>query len=91
MNTFVVAGAGAVPLAETGLANAHTQSTEGAREETIKFEHTDTAQGVSIIQRLSITTGISEARARDLVAMLGNHWPSLIREAKLLLRPRSNA
>ena len=45
-------------------------------------------QGASIIQRLTSATGITEAQARELIAMLGNHWPSLIREAKALLRMR---
>jgi hypothetical protein len=92
MNTFVVAGASAVLLTGTVLANAHTQGTEGAREETIKkFEHADTAQGVSISPCPSTATGISEAQTHELVTALGNHWPSFTREAKFLLRSRPNA
>ena len=37
--------------------------------------------------RLVNETGITEAEAADLVAILGGNWSSLIREARLL-KPR---
>ncbi len=37
--------------------------------------------------RLVIETGITEAQAQELVACLGANWPSLVREAKLILKP----
>ena len=40
----------------------------------------------SVAVRLVDATGITEAQARDLISVLGNNWPSLIREANLLLR-----
>lgn len=35
-------------------------------------------------KRLASETGITEAQATDLIAVLGLNWPSLIREARLL-------
>ena len=46
-----------------------------------------------VIQRLVHETGITHEQARDLVALLGLNWSSLIREAKLLkrkIKPRLN-
>lgn len=37
--------------------------------------------------RLAKETGITEAEATDLVAILGMNWSSLVREARLL-KPR---
>ena len=44
-----------------------------------------------MIMRLIADTGISELQARELVALLGMDWPSLVREARLLrvsMQPR---
>lgn len=38
----------------------------------------------AFIDRLIKETSISEKHARELVALLGLNWPSLVREAKLL-------
>lgn len=40
------------------------------------------------VRRLVQETGITEAQAWELVAMLGPNWSSLIREAKVLLGNR---
>ncbi|RWF58367.1 MAG: hypothetical protein EOS66_08105 [Mesorhizobium sp.] len=37
-----------------------------------------------VVKRLVRETGISEAQARDLVRLIGLHWSSLVREAKLI-------
>ena len=39
-----------------------------------------------VIQRLLLETGITHGEARELVALLGLNWSSLMREAKLLRR-----
>ena len=39
-----------------------------------------------VIQRLVLETGITHEEARELVALLGLNWSSLMREAKLLRR-----
>lgn len=38
------------------------------------------------VQRLVAETGITETQARELVAMLGLQWSSLVREARNLKR-----
>jgi len=43
---------------------------------------------ISIVQRLVKEAGITEEQARDLVAVLGYSWASLIREARFLTRKR---
>lgn len=42
----------------------------------------------ALAERLVAETGISQAQARDLIALLGSDWSSLVREARLILRPR---
>jgi hypothetical protein len=42
----------------------------------------------SIVQRLVKEAGITEEQARDLIAVLGYGWASLIREARFLTRKR---
>jgi hypothetical protein len=37
-----------------------------------------------LIQRLVEATGVTEAEAADLIAVLGVNWSSLVREARLL-------
>ena len=39
-----------------------------------------------IVQRLVSETGITPDQARELVSVLGHHWPSLVWEARLLAR-----
>lgn len=39
--------------------------------------------GLTVVQRLMAETGITEAQAIELIALLGLNW-SLLREAKLL-------
>lgn len=46
------------------------------------------AQFEALAERLVAETGISQAQARDLIALLGSDWSSLVREARLILRPR---
>ena len=41
-----------------------------------------------VIQRLVHETGVTHEQARELVALLGLNWSSLVREAKLLNRKR---
>ena len=41
-----------------------------------------------VIQRLVHETGVTHEQARELVALLGPNWSSLVREAKLLNRKR---
>ena len=41
--------------------------------------------GFTVVQRLMGETGITEAQAIELIAYLGHNWPSLVREAKLLI------
>ncbi|WP_164482340.1 MULTISPECIES: hypothetical protein [unclassified Mesorhizobium] len=41
---------------------------------------------VGILSRLMTETGITEAQARELIALLGLNWSSLLREARLLKR-----
>ena len=36
------------------------------------------------IRRLIADAGISEMQARELVALIGMNWPSLVREARML-------
>lgn len=40
--------------------------------------------GLTVVQRLMAETGITEAQAIELIALLGLNWSSLLREAKLL-------
>ena len=42
------------------------------------------AEARAAATRLVMETGITNAEATDLVAVLGMNWPSLIREARLL-------
>jgi hypothetical protein len=40
-----------------------------------------------LVRRLVRESGITEEQARELVALLGPHnWPSLMREARILVR-----
>ena len=41
-----------------------------------------------LARRLMEETGRTEEQARDLVALLGYEWPSLLREAHLLAKKR---
>ncbi|TIO04690.1 MAG: hypothetical protein E5X88_30795 [Mesorhizobium sp.] len=42
----------------------------------------------SIVQRLVKEAGVTEQQARDLIAVLGYSWASLIREARFLTKKR---
>lgn len=42
----------------------------------------------SILQRLVKEANITEEQARELIALLGSDWPSLMREARFLTRKR---
>lgn len=42
----------------------------------------------SIVQRLVKEANITEEQARELIALLGLDWPSLMREARFLTRKR---
>jgi hypothetical protein len=42
----------------------------------------------SIVQRLVKEANITEEQARELIALLGPDWPSLMREARFLTRKR---
>ena len=42
----------------------------------------------SIVQRLVKEAHITEEQARELIALLGSNWPSLMREARFLTRKR---
>ena len=42
------------------------------------------AEARAAAARLVTETGVTEAQATDLVAVLAMNWPSLIREARLL-------
>jgi hypothetical protein len=46
------------------------------------------AMGQVIIQRLVRETSITVEQARELVSVLGPNWPSLMREARLLIQKR---
>jgi hypothetical protein len=39
-----------------------------------------------LVRRLAGESGITEEQARELIALLGYDWASLIREARLLIR-----
>jgi hypothetical protein len=41
-----------------------------------------------VVQRLVRETNITVKQARELVSLLGNNWPSLMREARLLTQKR---
>ena len=41
-------------------------------------------EGLTVVQRLMAETGITEAQAIELIALLGLNWSSLLPEAKLL-------
>ena len=43
---------------------------------------------VALVQRLVRDTGITEQQSRELIAMLGLNWSSLVREARLLKAAR---
>jgi hypothetical protein len=43
---------------------------------------------LSLVQRLAKEANITEQQARDLIALLGYDWASLIREARFLTRKR---
>ncbi|TIW43115.1 MAG: hypothetical protein E5V71_08915 [Mesorhizobium sp.] len=43
---------------------------------------------LSLVQRLVKEANITEEQARELIALLGSHWPSLMREARFLSRKR---
>lgn len=42
----------------------------------------------SVVQRLVKEANITEEQARELIALLGSDWPSLMREARFLTRKR---
>jgi hypothetical protein len=46
------------------------------------------ARGHMLVERLVREAGITVAQARELVLILGHNWPSLIREARLLITKR---
>jgi hypothetical protein len=46
------------------------------------------AMGHVVIQRLVRETNISVEQARELVSLLGHNWPSLMREARVLIQKR---
>jgi UDP:flavonoid glycosyltransferase YjiC (YdhE family) len=77
MSRFVIEAASPGLFARTALANARTRRSDGAQEEIIKkLEHAHTlspTQGVSVISRLPIATGISTPQTYEPVAALGNH------------------
>jgi hypothetical protein len=41
-----------------------------------------------LVQRLVKEANITEEQARELIALLGSDWPSLMREARFLTRKR---
>ncbi len=41
-----------------------------------------------LAQRLVKETGVTEAEAHELMNLLGADWPSLVREARLLVKKR---
>jgi hypothetical protein len=41
-----------------------------------------------VVQRLVRETNITVEQARELVSLLGHNWPSLMREARLLIQKR---
>jgi hypothetical protein len=41
-----------------------------------------------IVRRLVKDADITEEQARELIALLGSNWPSLMREARFLVRKR---
>ncbi|WP_192256544.1 hypothetical protein [Mesorhizobium silamurunense] len=41
-----------------------------------------------ILRRLVEETDITEEQARELIALLGYEWPSLLREARLLVKKK---
>ncbi|MDX8442230.1 hypothetical protein [Mesorhizobium australafricanum] len=41
------------------------------------------------VRRLLEETGITEAQARELIALLGYEWTSLLREAHILIAKKS--
>jgi hypothetical protein len=43
---------------------------------------------LSLVQRLVKEANITEEQARELIALLGSNWPSLMREARFLTRKR---
>jgi hypothetical protein len=43
---------------------------------------------LSLVQRLVKEANITEEQARELIALLGYDWASLIREARFLTRKR---
>ena len=77
MSRFVIEAASAGLFARTARANARTRRTDGPQEKIIKkLEHgrvLSPTQGVSVISRLPIATGISAPQTYELVAALGNH------------------
>jgi hypothetical protein len=46
------------------------------------------AMGQVVIQRLVRETHITVEQTRELVSLLGYNWPSLMREARLLIQNR---
>ena len=51
-------------------------------------EKPEDAGKTGTIQRLVRETGITEAEASELIALLGTDWSSLVREAHLLRQKR---
>jgi hypothetical protein len=48
-------------------------------------------EGIWLVQRLVKVTGVTEAKADELIGLLGADWSSLVREARLLARsPRGS-
>ena len=41
-----------------------------------------------LARRLTEATGITDVQARELIDLLGYEWPSLLREARILMRQK---
>jgi hypothetical protein len=51
-------------------------------------DRTPSAPDNSVVRRLVREANITEEQARELIALLGSDWPSLMREARFLTRKR---
>jgi hypothetical protein len=51
-------------------------------------DRTPSAPDNPVVRRLVREANITEEQARELIALLGNDWPSLMREARFLVRKR---
>ena len=72
---------------------AETEATSYGRMATIGKPTVDESERLAllrpVVDRLAAETGITQVQAAELVAFLGADWPSLVREARMLLKPRS--